>query len=171
MKKIYCYILLPAIILAACNKNETLTATTTGDQFLKAYKNSSDLWSTNEPYASLSKSDKIIVIGGYRQNEDDNNIDEALLMQLTVNDINDLKNTTIKSVDYNIIFGDDVIQDRYIIDTTNENNKIQITFVDESKKIIKGEFSLYLVRDKWFSPNGEKTEFKTGEFYATYSEN
>jgi len=63
------------------------------------------------------------------------------------------------------------VSDRYVIDTANTNNKIEITDIDETNKIMKGKFTLYLVRDKWFSANGEKTEFKTGEFTTTYTDN
>jgi hypothetical protein len=94
-----------------------------------------------------------------------------LLLQLTVDDLSNLQKTTIKSVDYNTILEGDIVSDRYVIDTANTNNKIEITDIDETNKIMKGKFTLYLVRDKWFSANGEKTEFKTGEFTTTYTDN
>ena len=169
MKRIYLYGSILFLIFTGCKKNEV--SLTTGDFFLKAYKDSSDLWLTNEPYASVVRTDKIIWIGGYKQNENNSQLDELLLLQLTVDDLSNLQKTTIKSVDYNTILEGDIVSDRYVIDTANTNNKIEITDIDETNKIMKGKFTLYLVRDKWFSANGEKTEFKTGEFTTTYTDN
>lgn len=169
MKKNHLYCLLLFFFFASCKKNEV--SPNTGNFFLKAYKDSSDLWQTNEPYAALVKTDKIIWIGGYKQKENNSSLDESLLLQLNVADLSNLKNTTIKSVDYNSILEGDIITDRYVIDTLNTNNKIEITEIDEVNKIMKGKFTLYLIRDKWFSAMGEKTEFKTGEFITTYTDN
>lgn len=168
MKKTISYSLILFSFLAACTKEDTPIIK--GDFFLKAYKNSTDLWLTNEPYASIVKTDKIIWIGGYKQNKNNPSLDESLIMQLSIADLSNLKNTTIKSVDYNTILEEDIVTDRYVVDTLNINNKIEITDIDETNKVMKGRFTLYLIRDKWFSTNGEKTELKTGEFITSYTE-
>lgn len=170
MKRIYLCSIISFLLFTACKKNETSPAAK-GNFFLKAFKDSADLWQTNEPYGSLVKNDKIIWIGGYKQNENDPRLDETLLMQLNVANLSELKNTTIKSVDYSIITEGDIVSDRYVIDTLNTNNKIEITAIDETNKIMEGHFTLYLIRDKWFSTSGEKTTFKTGEFITTYTDN
>lgn len=166
---VYCLLMIPFV--TGCKKEATLQPAADG-MFLSAYKENDDFWISNEPSASISKNDNIIWVGGYK-NPGNNNSDpeEVLLMQLSILDLSNLKNTTIKSVDYSFIKQGDIVNDRYVIDTTNTTNEIVITEIDETKKIMKGKFSLTLIRDKWFSNNGEKTAFKSGEFVTTYTEN
>ncbi|CAN5614772.1 hypothetical protein BH10BAC2_BH10BAC2_06190 [soil metagenome] len=157
------------LLVAGCKKDATQPDT--DGTFLSAHKNNTEFWISHQPYASLSKSDKTIWIGGYKTIENTNgNSSESLILQLAVIDLSNLKKTTIKDVQYLYIFGGDVVTDRYSIDTTNSDNEIEITEIDETKKIMKGKFSLNLIRDKWFSTNGEETTFKEGEFIANYTE-
>lgn len=163
------YSILLVLLLAGCKKDAAQYDA--GGTFLSARKNNTEFWISTQPYASLSKSNKIIWIGGYKTIENSNgNSSESLIMQLAVTDLSDLKNTTIQDVQYSSIFGGDIIADRYIIDSTSSNNEIEITEIDETKKIMKGQFSLTLIRDKWFSTNGEEAIFKEGEFVTNYTE-
>jgi hypothetical protein len=137
---------------------------------LSGYKTDSLFWMTNTPYASISKKDKTIWIGGYKSISGDGVYHEFLLLQLETPDLSNLKNTAIKTVTFETIFGGDVVSDRYVIDSTNVN-EVTITEIDEIKKIVRGQFNVNLIRDKWFSTNGEKVAFKSGLFLATYTEN
>jgi len=164
---IFFYSVLLVLLSTGCKKNETQPVR--GDTFLSAYKSVSGFWLSNEPYGSLSKKDKIIWIGAYKPIITGTS-DESLIMQLEIVDLSDLKNTTIKEVEFESVFGGDVVVNRYYIDTTNSNNTVEITEIDETKKIMKGQFTLNLIRDKWFSGNGEKIEFKSGQFVINYTE-
>lgn len=161
----FCFFLV--LLSAGCQKNDSQPGT--GVTFISAYKNA-ESWISNEPYASVSKKDKTIWIGGYEKNKNPGGNDEFLIMHLEIADLSDLKNTVIKDVNYESILGGDLVTDRYIIDTANINNEIEITEIDETKKIMKGQFNLNLVRDAWFSTNGEKIQLKSGQFVVSYTE-
>ena len=163
---IFFYSVLLVILSTGCKKNETQPAG--DDTFLSAYKSVSGFWLSKEPYASISKKDKTIWVGATKPIN--SGTTELLIMQLEIVDVADLKNTTIKSVEFETIIGGDVVINRYYIDTTNINNTIEITEIDETKKIMKGQFTLNLIRDKWFSDNGEKIEFNSGQFVTNYTE-
>jgi hypothetical protein len=150
-----------------CTKKETQPAK--DSTFLSAYKNTSGYWLSNEPYASISKKDKTIWVGATKPIITGTS-GESLIMQLEITDLADLKKTFIKNAEFDFIIGGDVVTNRYYIDTANTNNTIEITEIDETKKIMKGLFNLNLIRDKWFSDNGEKIEFKSGQFVVNYSE-
>lgn len=165
------YSLLLLIVVAGCKKDVNLQPDNDG-MFISAYKNNDGLWISNEPYGSLSKIDKTMWVGGYKILGNTNgNSAESLIIQLEIADLSNLKNIILKNVQFTTLFGGDIIADRYTIDTTNDNNMIEITEIDETKKIMKGKFSLHLVRDQWFSANGEEATFKEGEFVTDYIEN
>ena len=163
----YCILLI--LLIAGCKKEATPPPAADG-MFLSAYKENDDFWISNEPSASLSKTDKLIWVGGSIKNNNITDDYETLTMQLSITDLADLKKTTIKTAEYTFIIQEDIINDRYVLDTTNPNSTIEITEIDETNKIIKGKFNFYLVRDKWFSGNGEQVAFKSGEFVSDYTE-
>lgn len=172
---VFIYSIILMLLIAGCKKNG-ITSTTgrtnpvIPGMILSGYKTGSLFWMTSTPYASVSKKDKTIWIGGYKSISGNGVYDEFLLLQLEIPDLSNLKNTAIKSVEFETIIGGDVVSDRYVVDSTNMN-EVTITGIDEAKKIIKGQFNVNLIRDKWFSTNGEKVAFKSGLFVAKYTEN
>lgn len=171
MKTQLLYSLLFCVLIAGCQKSvATQKSIIKEDRFLSATRNNADTWLTNEPFASLSKTDKLIWVGGSIKHNSNTDDYETLSMQLSITDLADLKKTTIKTAEYTFIIQEDIINDRYVLDITNPNSTIEITEIDETNKIIKGKFNFYLVRDKWFSGNGEEVTFKSGEFVSDYTE-
>jgi Family of unknown function (DUF6252) len=171
MKTHLLYSLLLSLLVAGCQKSiATQENVIKEGRFLSAAKNNTETWLTNEPFASLSKTDKLIWVGGSIKNNSITDDYETLSMQLSITDLADLKKTTIKTAEYTFIIQEDIINDRYVLDTTNPNSTIEITEIDETNKIIKGKFNFYLVRDKWFSGNNEQVTFKSGEFVSDYTE-
>lgn len=171
MKTQLLYSLLFCVLIAGCQKSvATQESIIKEDRFLSATRNNANTWLTNEPFASLSKTDKLIWVGGSIKHNSNTDDYETLSMQLSITDLADLKKTTIKTAEYTFIIQEDIINDRYVLDITNPNSTIEITEIDETNKIIKGKFNFYLVRDKWFSGNGEEVTFKSGEFVSDYTE-